>query len=299
MSHILNSQINLKQITAEGWDNIAEVFSNFIATPSSGFTTLFAIDAINLSIPKERKEQEMKILDIACGTGPLSITGSEILKNSKFISIDFSPKMIEIFNRIIKENHLKNIETHLMDGQNLVSIENDSIDYTFSIFGLIFFPNLLKGMKEMYRVLKPNNQSRTAIASWCSDSFQYEVFQETMDQLLTEQNNGAPTKYNQISLSLSNEIEFKKQLESVGFIDVSIIKVTHPLQVNELSDLIPLFKNNPFYIDCINELHSNELKLKFDSLYIDIAKSKNPERSKENNKLQLRTFSYIGIGTKK
>ncbi|KAM9993225.1 hypothetical protein ACTFIZ_011176 [Dictyostelium cf. discoideum] len=292
-----NIQSNLNQTSSKGWDKTAQIFLNNFSKPN-GFTTLFAIDAINLSIPKENQEKPMKILDIACGTGPLTIAASEIFKNSKFIATDFSPNMIEILNKIIKENHLKNIETHIMDGQNLISIENEAIDYTFSIFGLIFFPDLIKGMKEMYRVLKPNNQSRTAIASWCSDSFLPEIFRETLNQLLTEQNNGKPTTYKQLASSLSNELQFKNHLESVGFIDVSITRVEHPLEVNELSDLSILLKSNPAYIDCLDLLHTDELKLKFDSLFIEIAKSKNPIRSLENNKLQLKSYSFIGVGTK-
>ncbi|KAM9977615.1 hypothetical protein ACTFIR_011482 [Dictyostelium discoideum] len=292
-----NIQSNLNQTSSKGWDKTAQVFSNNFAKPT-GFTTLFAIDAINLTIPIENQEKPMKILDIACGTGPLTIAASEIFKNSKFIATDFSTNMIETLNKIIKENDLKNIETHIMDGQNLNSIENDSIDYTFSIFGLIFFPDLIKGMKEMYRVLKSNNQSRTAIASWCSDSFLPEIFRETLNRLLTEQNNGKPTTHKQLASSLSNELEFKSHLESVGFIDVSITRVEHPLEVNELSDLSMLLKSNPAYVDCLDLLHTDELKLKFDSLFIEIAKSKNPKRSLENNKLQLKSYSYIGVGTK-
>ncbi|KAK5581098.1 hypothetical protein RB653_001126 [Dictyostelium firmibasis] len=287
---------SLKQVTSDGWDKTAETLAKFILKPTIGFSTYFAIDALNLSISKEENEKPMTILDVACGTGPLSLFGTEVYKNSKFIATDFSPKMIEVLDRLIKENNIKNIETHVMDGQNL-SIENDSIDYTFSIFGLIFFPDLTKGMKEMYRVLKPNNKSRVAIASWCKDSFLVQIFQETIDQLLTEQN-GKPTTFYQRALSLSNEFEFKTHLESVGFIDVSITKVEHPMEINEIVDLIPMFKTNPTYIDCIDQLNTEELKLKFDQLFIEIAKSKNPTRSLENNKLQLRSFSFIGIGTK-
>ncbi|KAN0047694.1 hypothetical protein ACTA71_002079 [Dictyostelium dimigraforme] len=288
---------NLKQVTADGWDKTAETMAKFILKPTIGFSTYFAIDALNLAIPKELNEKSMTILDVACGTGPLSLWGTEVYRNTKFIATDFSPKMIEILDRLVKDNNFKNIETHVMDGQNLV-IENDSIDYTFSIFGLIFFPDIIKGMKEMYRVLKPNNQSRAAIASWCTDSFLVQIFQETIDQLLTEQN-GKPTTYRQTALSLSNESEFKAHLESVGFIDVSITRVEHPMELSEISDLIPMFKTNPTYIDCIDQLHSEELKSKFDQLFIEIAKSKNPSRSSDNNKLQLRSFSLIGVGTKK
>ncbi|KAN0041368.1 hypothetical protein ACTFIV_003907 [Dictyostelium citrinum] len=288
---------NLKQVTSVGWDQTAETLAKFILKPTIGFSTYFAIDALNLAIPKEFKDKPMTILDVAAGTGPLSLYGAEVYKNTKFIATDFSPKMIEIVDRLVKDNNIKNIEAHVMDGQNL-TIENDSIDYTFSIFGLIFFPDLIKGMKEMFRVLKPNNQSRAAIASWCNDSFLVQVFQETTDQLLTQQN-GKPTTYHQTALSLSNESEFKAHLESVGFIDVTITKVEHPMELDSISDLIPMFKTNPTYLDCLDQLHSEELKSKFDTLFIEIAKSKNPQRSSENNKLQLRSYSYIGVGTKK
>ncbi|KAN0000580.1 hypothetical protein ACTFIZ_001037 [Dictyostelium cf. discoideum] len=289
---------NLKQVTADGWDLTAETMAKFILKPTIGFTTYFAMDAFNLTIPKELNEKSMTILDIAAGTGPLSLYGAEVYKNSKFITTDFSAKMIEIVDRLVRDNDIKNIETHVMDGQNL-DIENDSIDYTFSIFGLIFFPDLIKGMNEMYRVLKPNNQSRAAIATWCTDSFLVQVFQETTDQLLTEQQNGKPTTYNQTALSLSNENQFKSHLESVGFIDVTITKVEHPMEVDSISDLLPMFKTNPTYLDCLDQLHSEELKSKFDKLFIEIANSKNPKRSSENNKLQLRSFSFIGVATKK
>ncbi|KAM9976679.1 hypothetical protein ACTFIR_010523 [Dictyostelium discoideum] len=290
---------NLKQVTADGWDLTAETLAKFILKPTIGFTTYFAMDALNLTIPKEFNEKPMTILDVAAGTGPLSLYGAEVYKNSKFITTDFSPKMIEIVDRLVRDNNIKNIETHVMDGQNLEIIETDSIDYTFSIFGLIFFPDLIKGMNEMHRVLKSNNQSRAAIAAWCTDSFLVQVFQETTDQLLTEQANGKPTTYNQTALSLSNESQFKSHLESVGFIDATITKVEHPMEINELSDLLPMFKTNPTYLDCLDQLHSEELKSKFDQLFIEIANSKNPKRSSENNKLQLTSFSFIGVGTKK
>ncbi|EAL64191.1 hypothetical protein DDB_G0286529 [Dictyostelium discoideum AX4] len=74
-----NIQSNLNQTSSKGWDKTAQVFLNNFAKPT-GFTTLFAIDAINLTIPKENQEKPMKILDIACGTGPLTIVANEIFK---------------------------------------------------------------------------------------------------------------------------------------------------------------------------------------------------------------------------
>ncbi|EGC29754.1 hypothetical protein DICPUDRAFT_158615 [Dictyostelium purpureum] len=68
-----------------------------------------------------------------------------------------------------------------MDGQNLEQIKDSSLDYTFPAFGLIYFPDILQGMKEMFRVLKPGG--KTGIASWCTDAFLPAAFQQTMNAL--------------------------------------------------------------------------------------------------------------------
>ncbi|EGC34998.1 hypothetical protein DICPUDRAFT_79274 [Dictyostelium purpureum] len=95
---------------------------------------------------------------------------------------DFSPSMIQVLDKFINELEISNIESKVMDGQNLEQIKDSSLDYTFSTFGLIYFPDILQGMKEMFRVLKPGG--KTGIASWCTDAFLPAAFQQTMNALL-------------------------------------------------------------------------------------------------------------------
>jgi len=58
-----------------------------------------------------------KVLDVACGPGTLSLL---IHKDVDEIhGIDFSPGMIECFNREIDRRSINNITTYHMDGQNL------------------------------------------------------------------------------------------------------------------------------------------------------------------------------------
>ena len=108
-----------------------------------------------------------KVLDVACGPGTLSLL---IYKDAEEIhGIDFSPGMLECFNKEIGRRSINNITTYHMDGQNL-EFADDTFDWAFSIFGLMFFPDRNKGFREIMRTLKPGG--RAAITSWApvSDS---------------------------------------------------------------------------------------------------------------------------------
>jgi ubiquinone/menaquinone biosynthesis C-methylase UbiE len=58
---------------------------------------------------------------------------------------------------------IANIKTCLMDGQALEFGDN-TFDFAYSIFGLMFFPDRLKGFREMHRTLRPGG--RAAVTSW-------------------------------------------------------------------------------------------------------------------------------------
>ena len=58
---------------------------------------------------------------------------------------------------------LKGVTVNEMDGQAL-TFPDDTFDAAFSIFGLMFFPDRAKGMREMHRVLRP--EGRVGIVVW-------------------------------------------------------------------------------------------------------------------------------------
>ncbi|EGC39513.1 hypothetical protein DICPUDRAFT_93580 [Dictyostelium purpureum] len=284
MNKPINSQVS------KGWDSTAEVFAKYIspANISTGFSTLFAIDALNATI--EDPNKEMTILDIGSGTGGLSLYGTSKYKNARFISTDFSPKMIQILDTFIKELNIQTIESKVMDGQNLEPIKDSSIDYTYSIFALIFFPDIVKGMKEMYRVLKPGG--KTAIGSWCLDSFLIKVFQQTMDELLGN------NSFKQVALSLSDKQVFEDKLKEVGFVNIEIKRVQHPMEIQETTDLIKMFSVNPVYFDCLEALPDDKKPL-LDQTIINVSnRLLEGHKRNQNGKLELPSFAYIGIGQK-
>jgi len=95
-----------------------------------------------------------RILDIATGTGDFAIMLADI-KPKKIVGLDISQGMLEVGKKKIKEKKLDNlIEMVLGDSENL-DFEDNSFDAVTVGFGVRNFEDLDKGLREIYRVLRP------------------------------------------------------------------------------------------------------------------------------------------------
>ncbi|MCF7560971.1 bifunctional demethylmenaquinone methyltransferase/2-methoxy-6-polyprenyl-1,4-benzoquinol methylase UbiE [Sabulilitoribacter multivorans] len=95
------------------------------------------------------------ILDIATGTGDLAITLAET-SAKKIVGLDISSGMLEIGKQKIKKKGLDSrIEMILGDSENM-PFDDNSFDAVTVAFGVRNFETLENGLKEIYRVLKPN-----------------------------------------------------------------------------------------------------------------------------------------------
>lgn len=91
-----------------------------------------------------------KILEVAAGTG---ISTEELAKIAgvDIIATDLNPAMIEIANAV-RPN--LGVEWQPADAQDL-PFEDNSFDAVVIQFGVMFFPDKMKGIEEAFRVLKP------------------------------------------------------------------------------------------------------------------------------------------------
>jgi len=92
-----------------------------------------------------------KVLDVACGTGDLSL---ELQKDApaKVIGTDFCRPMLEIAYK--KDASIPYVEA---DGMNL-SFEDKTFDAATIAFGLRNFSNWKDGLIELHRILKPGGK---------------------------------------------------------------------------------------------------------------------------------------------
>ena len=110
------------------------------------------------AIRKFKKDQPQTILDIATGTGDMAIMAAKMLRPKAIVGIDISEKMLEVGRKKIdKQGLATNINLLKGDGET-INFNDNSFDGAMVAFGVRNFENLEKGLREIFRVLKPGAQ---------------------------------------------------------------------------------------------------------------------------------------------
>jgi ubiquinone/menaquinone biosynthesis C-methylase UbiE len=202
------------------WDLVAEGYSEVTMKLFQGYADE-ALAMIDL-------DKESRVLDIACGPGTLALSAA---KRSKRVSaIDFSEAMVEILDKTIEEESIENVETFCGDAQQL-PYDDNSFDAVFSMFGLMFFPDRMKGYGEIYRTLKPGG--KTIISSWAPTT--QSPIMMAMFGALRAMNPDMPEPQTDIE-SLENPEFFKAELIKAGFKSVEVLPVSKNMQVNSVAE---------------------------------------------------------------
>jgi demethylmenaquinone methyltransferase/2-methoxy-6-polyprenyl-1,4-benzoquinol methylase len=145
-----NSTLTKKQQIAAMFNNIAWRYDFLNRFLSFGIDRGWRKKAIQVLAG----EQPQIILDIATGTGDLAIEAMK-LSPAKVFGIDISEDMLRLGRKKIRKKNLQDkIELLEGDSESLI-FEEGKFDAITVAFGVRNFENLEKGLREMFRVLKP------------------------------------------------------------------------------------------------------------------------------------------------
>jgi ubiquinone/menaquinone biosynthesis C-methylase UbiE len=106
-------------------------------------------------------EHEDTVVDVACGPGMLAIRLAPRVR--RVVAVDFAEVMLQLVRGHVMRSHLPNVETHVMDGQEL-DFSECSFDAAVSLFGVFLFADRRRGLAEMFRVVAPGG--RVVVSSW-------------------------------------------------------------------------------------------------------------------------------------
>src|SRR5512143_1773087 len=144
----------LPEQRAGAWSAVAAAYDTF----SQQVTLPFAEDAARLV----RIGPGTRVLDVAAGTGNFAFIAARL--GAKVLATDFAPGMVERIRRKAQEQGLADrIDTAVMDGQAL-DLPDASFDVAASTFGLTFFADHDRGLREILRVLVPGG--RAVVSTW-------------------------------------------------------------------------------------------------------------------------------------
>lgn len=128
---------------ARAWDEVAPGYDEFV-TPAN-------FDLATRALQRAGLEPGMRLLDVAAGSGAVSVAAARL--GARVTAVDISPVMIERLERRAREEGLE-LDARVMDGHAL-DLESGRFDMAASEFGVMLFPDLPRGLREMVRVTRP------------------------------------------------------------------------------------------------------------------------------------------------
>lgn len=106
----------------------------------------------------------MQVLDLASGTGEPAITlASRVLPGGHVTALDLSAELLAIAEERARQRGLTNLATYRGDAQSL-PFADESYGLATSRFGVMFFPDVTRALRELHRVLRP--KARACFVAW-------------------------------------------------------------------------------------------------------------------------------------
>jgi SAM-dependent methyltransferase len=197
--------------TAEPWDLVAAGY-DAEATP---YFQQYARDALaRADLPASPR-----IADVACGPGTVGLLAAAA--GARVSAIDISPRMVDALRARAAAAGLDGaIDVRVGDGQRL-PFESATYDAAFSMFGLMFFPDRVAGMRELARVLRPGRPA--IVSSWIPFEGPFGALMATARELVPgfKLGGGKPP--------LGDPDEIRGEMTAAGFASVSVETVAHEL----------------------------------------------------------------------
>lgn len=143
-----------KKQVADMFNNISGSYDFLNHFFSLGIDNLWRKKAIKIL----KEDHPKEILDVATGTGDFAFEAMK-LNPEKITGIDISDGMLEVGRKKIKKRGLSEKMTFLnADSENL-PFDDGSFDAVIVSFGVRNFQDLLAGLKEIQRVLRPGGKA--------------------------------------------------------------------------------------------------------------------------------------------
>lgn len=174
------------------------------------------------------------VLDVAAGDGYQSIAAAQRVGSSGHVlAVDLAPEPLTYAAAAAQQAGIERFETRVMDGENL-DLADASFDAVLCQFGLMFFPDPDRGLREMLRVLKPGGRASLVIFA-VGGTPESELAASIIRGRLGGE---APLPARISGASLGAPGVLKRKLQAAGFRAVEAHELSVPLRLGSAADAV-------------------------------------------------------------
>ncbi len=153
--------IKYKETTREQWQEAAEAWHRWGPTLEEWLD-----EATETMLDMAGVGPGGRVLDVAAGAGGQTIRAAKRVGPGGYVlATDISSDILEFARESARQAGVANVETRVMDGENLEELDEGSFDAVISRVGLIYFPDRQKALSGMRRALKPGGKLAAVVYS--------------------------------------------------------------------------------------------------------------------------------------
>lgn len=200
------------------WDEIAPGFDEFVTSRNFSLAEE-ALRRVNL-------RPGARFLDVAAGSGALSIPAAR--RGAEVLATDIAPAMVARLEARARDEGLSNLEARVMDGHAL-ELEDDSFDISGSQFGVMLFPDLPRGLRELARVTRPGGQV-LMVAFGPPPKLEFITFFTAAMQAAVPGFKGLPTDPPPPEFQVADPEKLRREMADAGLKDVRVEMVNYRME---------------------------------------------------------------------
>jgi demethylmenaquinone methyltransferase/2-methoxy-6-polyprenyl-1,4-benzoquinol methylase len=186
----------------------------------------------NFAAKKMRFPQTHRYLDVACGTGDLSVAAAVKHPEIYVTGLDFVPEMVEAAKSKVQKKKLADRITLLQGDALQLPFEDNHFDVAGIAFGIRNIPDRRRALAEMLRVTVPGGQVMVLEMTFVQNRFLkliYYVYLNFLLPVFAKVFSKNPAAYYYLADSIMNfpsPDEFAKIMEEAGVVEVEKYPLT-------------------------------------------------------------------------
>jgi ubiquinone/menaquinone biosynthesis C-methylase UbiE len=228
--------VKYKHTTHDQWQTAAEAWYRWSPTLNKWLG-----NATDKMLEMAGVAAGQKVLDIAAGAGEQSITAAKkVAPTGTVLATDISSNILKYVSQLAKQAGVNNIETKVMDGENL-TLEDETFDVVISRVGLIYFPDQQKALREMLRVLKRGGKIGAMVYSTPDKNGFFSI---PVSIIRKRANLPAPLPGQPGPFSLGAEGILEKAFEQAGFTHAKTARIDSPLRLPTAKECVRFEKES-------------------------------------------------------
>ena len=173
-----------------------------------------------------------RYLDVACGTGDLSIAAAVCHPHISVTGVDFVAEMVDTARNKVRKKKLENRLEIIQGDATELPFEDNRFDVAGMAFGIRNIPDRRRALSEMLRVVVPGGQVMVLEMTFVQNRFFKFIYYLYLNFLLpafARLFSKNPAAYHYLADSIMNfptPDEFAKILENVGMVQVEKYSLT-------------------------------------------------------------------------